>query len=185
MKIITVPHPTLRAVAAEVTTVDTKLKRFLGELEETLATTKEPKGVGLAAPQVDRLLRIFAINLPEVGGMELYINPRIIEHSSELTFGPDPEEPYLEGCLSIPFIYGPVPRYEWLELEFEVLEDTELVTYNQRFEDFAARVAQHELDHLHGLLFTDYSLKFDLPVYRSKSRSSKMDEIDKSVLNLF
>ena len=183
MKIIHVPHPTLRQKAKPVEQVDTKLKQLVSELQETLATTTNPQGVGLAAPQVDKLQRIFAATLPEIGGMQSFINPFIADHSGAQTFGPDEDEPYLEGCLSIPFIYGPVPRYDWIELEFDVIEGDELVTYTQHFEDFAARVMQHELDHLDGILFTDYSHQYDLPVYRSKSRSDKMEEIDKSILN--
>lgn len=183
MKIIHVPHPTLRKTAKPIEAVDTKLKQMVTDLQETLAATTNPQGVGLAAPQVDKLQRMFAATLPEIGGMNIYLNPVIAEHSKEVSFGPNKKEPYLEGCLSIPFIYGPVPRYEWIELEYDMIENDELVTYTQRFEDFAARVMQHELDHLDGILFTDYSHKFDLPVYRSKSRSDKMEEIDKSVLN--
>lgn len=183
MKIITVPHPTLRKKAQPIKTVDKRLIRLVDELQATLSATRNPQGVGLAAPQIDKLERMFAASLPEIGGMNVYINPVVTAHSKELTFGPDEKDPYLEGCLSIPFIYGPVPRFEWIELEFAVIEDEQLVTYGQRFGDFAARVMQHELDHLDGILFTDYSLQYDLPIYQGKSRSSKMEEVDKSILN--
>jgi peptide deformylase len=52
----------------------------------------------------------------------------------------------------------------------------------ERFEDYGARVVQHELDHLDGVLFIDYSIKYDLPLYKEKRGSKKMEEIDKSVL---
>lgn len=183
MKIITVPHPTLRSVASAVTLVDKKLFEFLKALEETLLETRNPKGVGLAAPQVDKLKRVFAINFAEDNrDLRSVINPVITEHSTEVTYGPDKEEPYLEGCLSIPGIYGPVPRWEWVELQYEVVKNNELVRQNERFEDYGARVIQHELDHLDGVLFTDYSLKYDLPLYKEKRGSKKMEEIDKSLL---
>jgi peptide deformylase len=183
MKIITVPHPTLRSVASAVTLVDKKLLEFLQDLEETLLDTHNPKGVGLAAPQVDRLKRVFALNLAEDNReLRSVINPSIIEHSTEVRFGPEKEDPYLEGCLSIPGIYGPVPRWQWVDLQFEVIKDNQLVRKVERFEDYGARVVQHELDHLDGVLFIDYSIKYDLPLYKEKRGSKKMEEIDKSVL---
>lgn len=194
MSIITVPHPTLRLTAQEVTTVDKKLQQLLKELDETLRTQKNPQGVGLAAPQVNSAKRIFATFLADdendddaPGVMRLYINPKIVDHDEALTFGPDPENPILEGCLSIPELYGPVPRWQRLKLEWQTLEGDELVTQSRDFSDFTARVIQHEFDHLQGVLFTDYSLKYDLPIYRSstKSRSGTMTEIDKRLVEGF
>ncbi len=187
MKIITIPHPTLREYATEVKTVDKKLIQFIADLEATLAATVKPKGVGLAAPQVDRLKRIFTLNLDrneKEDSLRSLLNPVIVQHSPGQTFGPDEEDPYLEGCLSIPGIYGPVPRWEWVELEFQVIENNELFAQKETFEDFAARVVQHELDHLDGVLFTDYSLEYDLPLYTENKITKKMKEIDKSLLNL-
>lgn len=183
MKIITVPHPTLRSTASPVTLVDKKLIELIHDLEETLLETNNPKGVGLAAPQVDKLKRIFALNIAEDNReLRSVINPVIVKHSTEVTFGPEKDEPILEGCLSIPGIYGPVPRWQWVELEYAVLEGTDLVPKQERFEDYGARVVQHELDHLDGVLFTDYSIKYDLPLYKEKRRGKKMEEIDKSLL---
>lgn len=185
MKIITIPHPTLREKAALVTRVDKKLTDFTTDLETTLLGTFKPKGVGLAAPQVDRLKRIFATNIEENDrNLRSFINPVILNHSKNKTFGPDEKDPYLEGCLSIPGLYGPVPRWEWVDLEYQVVSDGQLVTTQEHFEDFAARVAQHELDHLDGVLFTDYSVKFDLPLYKETDDRKKMEEIDKSLLQL-
>lgn len=185
MKIITVPHATLRSIATPITTVDKKLVEFIKNLEETLAATSKPKGVGLAAPQVDRSKRIFSLNLDENNRLlRTLINPVIIEHSSDKTFGPDEKDPYLEGCLSIPGIYGPVPRWQWVQLEYQILDGENLITKQEDFDDFAARVVQHELDHLDGILFTDYSLKLDLPVYQEVAGRKKMEEVDKSLLQL-
>jgi peptide deformylase len=183
MKIITIPHDTLRQVATAVTTLDKKLIDFIGDLEQTLVETTKPKGVGLAAPQVDRSKRIFTINLDEHNrDLRSFINPVIVEHSKEKTFGPDEKDPYLEGCLSIPGIYGPVPRWEWLTLEYQVIKGDKFVTEQDDFEDFAARVVQHEFDHLEGVLFTDYSLELDLPIFKENPDRKKMEEIDKSLL---
>lgn len=173
MKIISAPHPTLRTVASEVTKVDKKLRQFVNELEETLRLKDNPKGVGLAAPQVDKKLRIFSTQFaldeqydsPAALKLDYYINPTITKHSGKQTFGQDKKNPQLEGCLSIPHLYGPVPRWEWVELNYFVINNDELEEKNKKFLDFEARVIQHELDHLNGILFTDYILEYDLPFY--------------------
>lgn len=184
MKIITIPHPTLRQTAEPVVEVDAKLKNFVKDLQQTLATTTKPRGVGLAAPQVDSLQRIFVTNLPrgDESISKYFINPEIVKHSDKQVLGVDPEEPDLEGCLSIPGIYGPVPRWEWVEVEFQQLDSDGLSHHQERFENFAARVMQHELDHLNGILFTDYSLELDLPVYRQEK--NKWIEIDRELIEV-
>lgn len=180
-KIIEIPHESLRKVAKDITKVDKKLIRFVAELEETLDKKRNPRGVGLAAPQVDTSIRAFCMN---VNGLQTYINPKIIKTSSKTTFGPDPEDPIMEGCLSMPELYGPVPRWEWIDAEFQILENEKLVNHSARFEAFEARVFQHELDHLDGILFTDYALEFDLPVYKEYQKD-KFKEVDHEILKLF
>lgn len=170
MEIIAIPHPTLREKAEPVTAADIKVKKFAADLQKTLVTTKNPKGVGLAAPQVNKLWRIFATQVDDKP--RLFINPQITSKSSTLTLGPDPEDPIMEGCLSIPKLYGPVPRAEWVELSFDVIKGNELVSQKDRFEDYFARVIQHELDHLDGVLFIDYSLQYDLPVYQELGKDN-------------
>lgn len=191
MKIISAPHPSLRTVASEVKMVDKKLTQFIKDLELTLKNKDNPKGVGLAAPQVDKRLRVFATqfsnndNFDDASTLKIdyYINPNITKHSGKQTFGEDKKNPQLEGCLSIPKIYGPVPRWEWVELNYFVIEDGELKEKTQRFDQFEARVIQHETDHLNGILFTDYLLEYDLPVYFENSKTGELEEkIDKSLL---
>ncbi len=189
MQIITIPHQTLRLQAKEVKKVDRKLVKFVRNLENTLADSRHPRGVGLAAPQVDRSWRIFATQLPDEKEQlhpELirhYINPIVTKQSKKLILGETvaSKEAREEGCLSMPGLYGPVPRAEWIELLWYELKNENLVKREARFENFAARVILHETDHLDGILFTDYSLKYDLPVYR-ENKSGKWQEIDKSEL---
>jgi peptide deformylase len=91
----------------------------------------------------------------------------------------------LEGCLSMPGLYGPVPRWSWIEIEFEdFVSPTSLALKSQklRFEDFAARVVQHEADHLDGVLFTDYANDYDLPVYQENHKGELVEIEDKSLL---
>lgn len=184
MKIITIPHPTLRTIAEPVVEFDINLRQFISKLESTLAATQNPKGVGLAAPQVDKKLRVFttAVDQPLT-----FINPEIIGQSQTLTLGPDADDPILEGCLSMPNLYGPVPRHSWVEVEFQTLDVTSTsaqpIKQSRRFVDFFARVIQHELDHLNGVLFVDHSLQYDLPVYHEKGKD-KTEEVERSFLEL-
>ena len=180
--IVHMPHPSLRQPAKSVTEVTPELTKLIANLEETLAKTRNPRGVGLSSPQIDERLAVFSTLLPddEQDGkpvMHSYINPKIIKNSGQKTFGPDPKSPILEGCLSIPLIYGPVPRYSWVELEYQIIDKDHLKTVKARFADFSARVIQHEFDHLQGVLFTDYSLQFGLPVYQEVK--NKLELIDK------
>lgn len=190
MKIITIPHSTLRQVAVPVTSVDKKLFSFLDQLGDTLWKKDNPRGVGLAAPQVNESLRVFTTLLPESGIrgegdplLRFFINPVMKDVSDELTFGENPEEPILEGCLSIPSIYGPVPRHQVIRVEFAELVGTELQTRIEQFEGYAARVMQHEYDHLDGKLFIDYSAELDLPLY--KENGKKMDEMSSEMVQAF
>lgn len=187
MKIVTVPHEALRKQAQVIVAVNSELLRFVNELKKTLRTKKNPKGVGLAAPQVATNLAIFTTLLENAKGKEeqrIFINPTIVDASDELILGPNDEETSLEGCLSIPGIYGPVPRHSWVTFRFDSIEGKELVTRSETFENFTARVMQHELDHLHGVLFTDHILKHNLPVYKEHPKTKKLEEINPEALLL-
>lgn len=191
LPIVTVPHPSLRQPAKAVKRVDSKLVKLVKDVSDTLRHKQKPAGVGLAAPQVNKGKRLFAMNLPPTDNPEgpeeltVYINPEIVTHAEDQSFGPDPDHPTLEGCLSIPGLYGPVPRWPWIEVRYqELIKNELLVEKTARFEWFPARVFQHELDHLNGVLFTDYSLKFELPVYQ-ENRRGKFEEIDPSILETF
>ncbi len=179
MEIIEIPHPTLRQKSEPVVKVDKKLHEFIKELQNTLKSTKKPSA-GLAAPQVNKLWRIFAT---QVTDSRVFINPTITKHSPEQTLGQDKDDPVMEGCLSIPRLYGPVFRWEWVELEFDQIKNGKLVREKEKFADFPARVIQHELDHLNGILFTDHSLKNNLPVYQ-EIEQDKFEEIDREFLEI-
>lgn len=191
MKIVTAPHPALRKEADPVTEVTSELRSFIDELHQTLAETRNPRGVGLAAPQVDTNWALFATNIGQTESLpptpRIFLNPIVTDHSKKLVLGRKKSEPRLEGCLSIPGLYGPVPRWEWIELRYDVLDPHEdrLVEKTERFSDFAARLALHETDHLHGILFTDYSLEHDLPVYQEDPITKKHHEIDRSILEMW
>ncbi len=181
MTIITAPHPTLRQKSQPVA-YDKKLQKFVKNLGNTLMNKQDPPGVGLAAPQVDALKRVFATYLPDdqnKQNLRLFINPTVIDHSNNLILGETPRQKKAryEGCLSLPKLYGPVPRWEWLKLQYFQIENGELVEQQEVFHNFAARVIQHEYDHLEGILFTDYSLQLGLPVYE-EDENEELVEVD-------
>ncbi len=191
MPIITVPHPTLRQVARPVTAVDAKLVRLVKELVQTLGAKRNPSGVGLAAPQIDSGLRIFVTKVGPDGDernekipTSVFINPLLIKHSDNQILGPNAKEQTLEGCLSIPGLYGTIPRFEWVTMEYQTLDGDKLVSHQDTFSDFHARVIQHEYDHLDGILFTDHSLRTGLPLYKDEGKELVEIE-DRSFVELF
>lgn len=190
MKIITVPHPVLRTKAKAVTKVDEKLKRFITDLGQTLLHKKNPSGVGLAAPQVNHQLAVFATLLPsgltQTPQIRLFINPTVVDQSELLITGEtkNDKKPREEGCLSIPYYYGVVPRWEWVKYEYQTVEHNQLVTKQEVFKDFPARVMQHEHDHLFGVLFTDRAIEYNTPVFKEIS-TDKWVEVDKQDLLKF
>ncbi len=141
----------LRASAKPVETVDDpQLQRLIDDL---LATVSAKNGVGIAAPQVAEGLQLFIVaswpNLryPHAPTMEptAMINPRLLRHSDEQVKG-------WEGCLSVPGQRGLVPRYR----EIEVLYlDRHGHEQRRCYQDFIARIFQHEYDHLQGKVFLD------------------------------
>ncbi len=189
LPIITVPHPTLRQTAQPVTELTPEVLSFAASLTETLDKKRNPSGVGLAAPQLNKLWRMFALNLDLLGSeksnrrtLQLCINPEIVAHSQNRSLGPNPKDATLEGCLSMPGLYGPVPRWQWIDLVFSEIKAGKLISRQLRLNDFAARVAQHEHDHLEGILFTDYANEYDLPVYKENKKGDLVELEDRSLL---
>jgi peptide deformylase len=180
--IVTVPHQALRQVAKPVVDFDKKIKQIIKDITTTLEESSD-RGVGLAAPQINTKWRIYATKSEFALGENesekktgknrnspyaaVFINPEITRVSKEFELGEDGDGTPLEGCLSIPGIYGPIPRHQWIELSYHTPNEsnTELIAKQVRLHDFSARLAQHEIDHLDGILFTDYTLEYDLPLY--------------------
>ncbi len=145
MKIVLYPDPILRKITPRVEDFGPPLAETAREMLEFMYRSK---GVGLAAPQVGLTLRLFVFNpsgdpaKKEEEGV--LVNPRIVKRKGE-AYGE-------EGCLSFPEIYGEVRRATWIRVEAQDLEGRPL---ELEFQDFQARVVQHELDHLEGILFVD------------------------------
>ena len=146
MRIIKYPHPTLRHKSKPLRRVDSELKRMIAKMLELMYAGK---GIGLAANQVDLPYRMIVMNLesdPQIEEQEfVFINPVILKRSG----GTAEAE---EGCLSLPEIYAPVKRAEKIELAaYNLVGDQVRLELSGLF----ARAAQHEIDHLDGVLFVD------------------------------
>ncbi|MGD2063515.1 MAG: peptide deformylase [Nitrospirota bacterium] len=148
LPILVYPDPRLKRIAAPVTDFGADLHGFLADLEETMAAG--PGGVGIAAPQVDRLERIILVDCSRArkpcanhGFLEM-INPQILEWEG-MAVG-------REGCMSLPDFTANVMRATTVVCQFA---DRDGVTQVVRAEGFEARAIQHEMDHLEGMLFID------------------------------
>ena len=154
-KIVTVPYPTLRQVAEPVTKIDKLVHAIVEDLWHALEHS-QIEGVGIAAPQIGESKRIFILREGKKK-YNVYINPEIVWASEELGTGKTRKgDTFLEGCLSIPNLYGPVIRP--LEVEVEYLDEKGKKHRAKLSEPFS-RYVQHETDHLNGILFTDHILE--------------------------
>lgn len=154
--IVKVPNNVLVTPAKTVTSFDKKLGRLIAEMKRTLVTTRNPRGVGLAAPQIGESVRVFITKPTPKANLRVFINPEIISRSKEETDGVPERENKLEGCLSIPHVWGHVKRSLSLTLTYQ---DEKGTRHEQEFSGFLATIIQHETDHLNGVLFTQRVLE--------------------------
>ncbi len=153
-KIVTVPYPTLRQVAKEIGKITKETRQLADELWYALTHSKV-EGVGIAAPQIGVSERMFILREGKEN-YEVYINPTIVLASETLTTGFTRKgDTFLEGCLSIPNIYGVVIRPDSVEVEYMDLKGKK---HRRKMKEPFSRYFQHELDHLNGVLFTDHVL---------------------------
>jgi peptide deformylase len=147
-EIITIGHPTLRRKARKVTKFGPELKQLIDDMTETMRVAP---GVGLAAPQVNIAERVIVVELPADEEEDIpaeyyaFVNPEIVKTSREVEDGQ-------EGCLSIPGYVGEVPRHTMVVVRGQ---DARGKPQRVRAKDYLARVFQHEIDHLDGVLFID------------------------------
>jgi peptide deformylase len=138
--VVKIPDPVLYKAAADVTKLG---KKQLLLIDDMIRIMKQANGVGLAAPQIGILQRIIVI-APDGMRPTALINPKVIKAEGEYTGQ--------EGCLSIPGLYGDVTRPEYVEVEALDRKGREVIF---ELEGMPAKVAQHEIDHLDGVLFVD------------------------------
>ena len=155
LKVARMGHPVLREVGRPLDRADLRKPPLQQLIDDMIETMQEYSGVGLAAPQVHYSIRVFVALLDEDPGPETeptaLVNPEIIPNGSATEEG-------WEGCLSIPDIRGMVPRFT--DITVTAL-DRQGKKVEYRLKNFAARVAQHETDHLDGVLFFDRMKSFE------------------------
>ena len=145
MEIVKYPDPILRRAAEKVTAFDAELERTAKQMLDTMYTLR---GVGLAGPQVGLGISLLVLNPTgdptDTGGELVLVNPEI---TSRKTLEWDEE-----GCLSFPGIYAEIERHRDIELRYrDVTGEAREIPSSE----FQARVIQHEMDHLQGVLFID------------------------------
>lgn len=163
-------QPVLRKVAEDIPTDYAGLKELLNDMWETLA---ESEGIGLAAPQIGKSIRVVVIDLdaiseemPEYKGFKrAYINAHILEHDDTKT---DSSE---EGCLSLPAIHEKVVRPTRIRVQWL---DEDMQPHDEWVEGYLARVMQHEFDHLEGHMFIDHISPLRKQLIKSKLKALTM-----------
>jgi peptide deformylase len=159
LKVARMGHPVLRERAKPLDKSDLRKPLMQKLIDDMIETMHEYHGVGLAAPQVHEGVRLFVAMLDDDPDAEsetvVVVNPVITPHGDGIEEG-------WEGCLSIPDIRGRVPRYT--DIKVKAL-DRDGQPMELRLKDFPARVAQHETDHLDGVLFFDRMKAMDTLTY--------------------
>lgn len=152
LQVATLGQPILRKIASRVDPAEVENAAFQEFADSLLESMVFHEGVGLAAPQVFRSIRVLAFWVPAEAddsgqGVEptVIVNPELDELSDEIVEG-------WEGCLSLKDLRGLVPRHSSLVLR---ALDRHAKKFEKRFQGYAARVVQHEIDHLDGTVFVD------------------------------
>lgn len=162
-------QPVLRKKAEEIDFNLPELSKLIMDMYETMY---DSNGIGLAAPQIGKSIRLFIVDGSEIediqpeGFKETFINPTILEEFGE-------EWEFEEGCLSIPDVRANVKRKGELKIHYW---DANFQEHTKTFDGMAARIIQHEYDHIEGILFTDRIS----PLKRSMLKR-KMDGISKGI----
>ena len=158
IEIVSVPEPVLRRKAHKVTTFDKELQILIDDMVETM---REAPGVGLAAPQVGISQRLIVVEFNESGEeneeapKKLFVlaNPEIVKASEETLTG-------IEGCLSVPGLVGEVERSTQVVIRGQNRHGQ---PFKVKAKGWLARIFQHEIDHLDGILFTDRAVRIWKP----------------------
>jgi peptide deformylase len=180
LPIIAYGDPVLRKLATEIDNEYPELKTLIANMKETMYNAS---GVGLAAPQIGIAIRLFIIDAFPFAEDEdlseedratlktfnrIFINAKIIEEEGE-------EWSFNEGCLSIPDVREDVSRKPKVTIEYQ---DEDFKTHTEVLEGLAARVFQHEYDHIEGILFTD-----KLSTLKKRLLKKRLENISKGKIN--
>ncbi len=161
--IVVYGDPVLKKKAKEIAKDEIDVKKLSEDMFETMYAAS---GIGLAAPQIGKSIRMFVVDgsiLEEEeenmeGFKKVFINPRILEEEGE-------EWAFEEGCLSIPNIREEINRKEKLRIHYF---DENWEEYEEEFDGMKARIIQHEYDHVEGILFTDHISPFKKRLLKGK-----------------
>ena len=171
--IVAYGHPVLRKVAEEINEGDIDIKELIDNMFETMYNAH---GVGLAAPQIGKSIRVFIVDGSPMSDdkedmedfKKVFINPIIIKEEGK-------KWAFEEGCLSIPDIRGSVDRQEKVIINYL---DENWVEHEDEFTGLKARIIQHEYDHIEGVLFLDY-----LSAMKKRLLKAKLTKISKGTIN--
>ncbi|GAC1386866.1 MAG: peptide deformylase [Ginsengibacter sp.] len=182
LPIVAYGAPVLRAVSVNIDKDFEGLEKFIADMWETMYNSR---GVGLAAPQVNKNIRLFVVDSIQIienleedekgdhsddkGFKGVFINAKVVETSGD-------EWPYNEGCLSIPKIREDIYRRQFVTIEFL---DEQFEKHLKTFNGITARVILHEYDHIDGKLFIDY-----LKPLKRKLLKRKLDDITKGRIDV-
>jgi len=179
LPIVAFGDPVLRSKSKEIKEDYDNLDNLINDMWETMYNAK---GVGLAAPQIGKSIRVFVVDaspfsedeeleLSErkkiIGFKKVFINPRIVRQSSKLCS-------FNEGCLSIPDIRENVKREDEIEINFF---DQNFNQQILKIDGLRARVVQHEYDHIEGILFTDKISSFKRKIISNKLKNISSGKI--------
>lgn len=159
--IVVYGDPVLKQRARDIKEGEVDVKQLAEDMFETMYSAS---GIGLAAPQIGKSLRMFVIDAsgldePEYEGFKkVFINPQILDETGE-------EWSFEEGCLSIPDIREDVTRHAALRMSYF---DENWVEHEEEFDAMKARIIQHEYDHIEGILFTDHLSAFKKRILKGK-----------------
>ena len=171
LPIVAYGDPVLNKIATDIQKEYPELQKLIADMYETMYSAN---GVGLAAPQIGRSIRLFIADgtaiesLKESGFKKIFINPEILEENGE-------EWAYEEGCLSIPGIRENVLRPSKLKVKY--LDEN----FNERIEDYegiAARIIQHEYDHIEGTLFVEHLSPLKKQLIKNKLSNISKGKVD-------
>ena len=179
--IVKIPDPVLNIPAKDIQIIDKKILDLAENLKKTLIETKNPKGVGLAAPQIGINLKMFVTRPTEDSKIGVFINPQITYRSKDLSEIKRIEkdktaahEKKMEGCLSIPNVWGYLKRPSTVKLRFMNLKGEIL---EKEFTGFMSTIVQHETDHLNGILFTRRVLEQNEKLYRIEKNDKEEEKL--------
>lgn len=179
LSIVKAPNEVLSAPAKPVGKIDKNTLRLIEEMKQTLNHTRDPEGVGLAAPQVGKSLQLFLAKPTPKSPFLVFINPKIVSESETMQELKRPKKSKspgkLEGCLSLVNIWGTIKRHATLTISYL---DEQGKPHTKKFGGFLATVIQHEIDHLQGILFPKRVLEQQGKLYKSHKNKKGEDEFE-------